>query len=292
MNVLQETLHAFVSSGASARRRRDSSTGSGRPSSAASRPASWTLWSDPTARRRSRRSWRSAGSTAGGSPSRGCGRRRGVARGCRRERRRRARRRSRVGRRLADRPWPRCGAPRERVPHLRDRRRGQGLHLHGSRQRAGDRHPRRDREHADHARPQAEAGRRAGRACLRPRAAAHPRPRVGAQPGLDEPDRQRDRRRGRARHDHAAQLPRRRGSPRRGDRRRPRHPERARPGCWSRSSPPRSPARAPASGSTSRAGSSRGTAAASRSSLAPARPALPSGSLSTQADPATCRRRT
>ena len=44
--------------------------------------------------------------------------------------------------------------------HLGARDRGQGVQLHGSRARAGDRRARRDREHPDDARPQAEGGQR------------------------------------------------------------------------------------------------------------------------------------
>ena len=50
--------------------------------------------------------------------------------------------------------------------------------------------------------PQAQAHRDRGRARLRPHAAEAHRARLGAQPGVDEPARQRDRRARRARHDH------------------------------------------------------------------------------------------
>ena len=87
-----------------------------------------------------------------------------------------------------------------------------------------------------------------------------------AQPGLDQPHRQRRRRDGRRRHA-AARRPRRDGDARRRRDRRHRAracPPRSRPARSSRSSPPRTSARAPASASTSPAGSSSsGTAARS-----------------------------
>ena len=79
-------------------------------------------------------------------------------------------------------------------PHLRARRRGQELHVHGPGAPPGRRRPRGPREHARRARPQA-AGRSRGRARVRPPPAARSTAiRRRAQPGLDEPDRQRDRR--------------------------------------------------------------------------------------------------
>ena len=67
-----------------------------------------------------------------------------------------------------------------------------------------------------------------GRARLRPHAAEAHGARLRAQPGLDEPARQRDRRARRARHDHDHDARRRRLRDRRDRRRRPRHPRRDR----------------------------------------------------------------
>ena len=95
------------------------------------------------------------------------------------------------------------------------------------------------------------------RARVRPQPAAADRPRVRAQPGLDQPDRQRDRRARRVGHDHDHHAARRRRA------RWSRSPTTARaspPTCASasssRSSPRRTSARARASGSTPRTGSS------------------------------------
>jgi signal transduction histidine kinase len=67
---------------------------------------------------------------------------------------------------------PRRRAARQHRPHLPARLGGQGLQLHGPRRGAGGRRPRRPGEHADDARPQAQArlGDRGAR--LRPHAAA------------------------------------------------------------------------------------------------------------------------
>ena len=68
------------------------------------------------------------------------------------------------------------------------------------------RHPRGPRDHARRARPPAQAHLHRGQARLRQEPAQVDRARVGAQPGLDEPDRQRDRRARRSRHDHDHDL--------------------------------------------------------------------------------------
>ena len=139
---------------------------------------------------------------------------------------RRAARRRRPRRRLARRAWratparrcpPRCDwvaaslGARSLADDLRDahradlapRRRDQGLHLHGPGRPAGGRRARRPRGDADHPPSQAQAHADRRRAPLRPGAAAHLRLRLRAQPGLDEPARQRDRRARRDGHDHA-----------------------------------------------------------------------------------------
>ena len=94
-------------------------------------------------------------------------------------------------------------------------------------------------------------------------AAAGARVRRRAQPGVDQPDRQRPRRDGRRGHADPADRPGRRLRAGRDRRHRPGHPRgAARAGCSSRSSPPSRSGRAPASGSTSPGGSwSSGTAA-------------------------------
>ncbi len=74
---------------------------------------------------------------------------------------------------------------RQHGPHLVDRRRREGLHLHGPGADPADRRARRHREHADDARPPAEEGRRDAGARLRPRPAPdhRPRPRSSTRSG-------------------------------------------------------------------------------------------------------------
>ena len=86
-------------------------------------------------------------------------------------------------------PWPgssRAWRPafssaelaRQHDAHLRARGRGQGVLVHGPRRRQRGRRARRPRDDAPHPRPPAEGRRRAGRADVRPRAAAGPRSRL------------------------------------------------------------------------------------------------------------------
>ena len=159
--------------------------------------------------------------------------------------------RRRAGRRLARRrrrpasthacPAARGGAalarvhPRDRGADGRDRGRldadldarrgGQAVLPHGRRHRAGRRRAPRARQHRGHARPQARAASRVVER-VRPDAAAGPGAPGRAQPGVDQPHRQRRARDGRARRAHAAHPARRRRRRGRGRRRRPRHPAR------------------------------------------------------------------
>ena len=116
------------------------------------------------------------------------------------------------------------------------------------------------REHADGARPQAVRRHRGPRARRRPRDRGDPR---RAQPGVDQPDRQRHRRDGRRRH--AARLGLGHG-PATWSSRSPTPGPASPPTCSrtssSRSSRPRTSGRAPASGWTSRGGSSSTATAA------------------------------
>ena len=101
----------------------------------------------------------------------------------------------RVGGGLAD--GARAGDRARRVhrAHVRPGQGDQDLRLHGPRRRRPGRRPRRHREHAGDARPQAQAHADQGQARLRQDVAAADDVRLRAQPGLDEPARQRDRRR-------------------------------------------------------------------------------------------------
>ena len=196
----------------------------------------------------------------------------------------RSRRRLRplVDRRLADRARA-CGAD------LRvDRSDGQagqgdqGVRVHGSRRARRDRHPRGPGDDADRARPQAEAHVDQGPAQLRQDAAEADAAGLRAQPGVDEPARERDRGARRFRHDHGHTE--RDGVCARVDIADdgPGIPDEIRSAFSTRSSRPRASARAPASASTPRAGSSpSGSTARSRSSPSPAGPYFTSGSRST-----------
>ena len=102
-------------------------------------------------------------------------------------------------------------------------------------------------------------------------AAGHRGVGLRAQPGLDEPHRQRDRRDGRRRAPHAAHQPAGRAGLRRDLRQRARHPRaRSRSASSTPSSPPRRSGRAPASASTSPSASSCATTASCASSPNPA----------------------
>ena len=92
-----------------------------------------------------------------------------------------------LGRRQPGGAQPRPRAPRQHGPHLGARRRGQGVRVHGPRRRRRGRRARGPRDDAPHPRPPAEGGRGPGRAAVRPRAPPRPRPRLAAQPGVDEP---------------------------------------------------------------------------------------------------------
>ena len=84
---------------------------------------------------------------------------------------------------------------RGRQAHLGSGRVGEGLFAHGSRPRqAADRSARRPRQHAAHARPQAEGEEDHRRAHDPRRSAVGVRLRRRAEPGVDEPARQRHRR--------------------------------------------------------------------------------------------------
>ena len=107
-----------------------------------------------------------------------------------------------VGGGLADRARAGVRARRVHRAHVRPGQGDQDLRLHGPRRRRARRRPRRPREHAGDARPQAQAHADQGHARLRQDAAAADDVRLRAQPGLDEPARQRDRRAGRGRGDH------------------------------------------------------------------------------------------
>ena len=121
--------------------------------------------------------------------------RRGVARGGRPPRRLRARRSRSPGSRLAHRPHARRRAAREHGAHVDARQGDQGLLLHGPGVPAGGRRPRRPRGDAHRSSTTSSSTRRSrSRRELRPGAPAHLRLRLRAQPGLDEPARQRDRR--------------------------------------------------------------------------------------------------
>ena len=135
---------------------------------------------------------------------------------------------------------------------------GQPVHADGSGAAADVRRPRRARRHADDAQPQARR-RHQGGPRVRPQPPADRRLPGRAEPGVDEPHRQRHRRHGWA----AARSPCARGPTTSGWRWRSATRARASrrrsaAGSSSRSSRPRTSARAPASGSTSPGGSSSG----------------------------------
>ena len=96
-------------------------------------------------------------------------------------------------------PDPADGGEGLRTPDLRARRRRPVLLPDGPLLDAADRHRRRAGQHVGDARPPA-AGRGQRGPGLRRRRADHPGVRGRAEPGLDQPDRQRDRRHGRPRH--------------------------------------------------------------------------------------------
>ena len=97
---------------------------------------------------------------------------------------------------------PGRGAPGLDRPPVDARRRRQELLLHGPRRGGRGRPARGPGDDADRARPQAQAHDDRGPPRLRPRPADAHGPRVRAQPGLDQPARQRDRCPGRQGHDH------------------------------------------------------------------------------------------
>ena len=172
------------------------------------------------------------------------------------------RRRARVGGGVAHRPHARRRAARVDGADLRARGGDQGLHAHGPGRGRGRGRPRRHRQHPDHAQVPHQARAGEDRAALRPLAAARDRARVGAEPGVDEPDHERPRRARRRGHDHDHDPRARRRRPRRDRRRRPRaSPPTSSRASSSRSSPRSRSATAPASGSTSPAGSWSATAA-------------------------------
>ena len=183
-----------------------------------------------------------------------------------------------AGGRVADRAQPRRRPARLGLAHGRPGDGDQVLRVHGPRRAGRGRHPRGPRDDARHARPQAQAHLDRGRARLRPRAAAAHRARLRAQPGVDQPHRQRDRRAGRERHDHHLDRARRPVRARRRRRRRARHPGRGpaarpRPVLHHQAGGPGDRPRA----STPRARSSRSTTAG-RWASTPARAARPSTS--------------
>ena len=162
--------------------------------------------------------WRFAEPLAAGRPRRGLGRPRAG------HRRPGDREDAGVGGGLAD--GARAGDRARRVhrAHVRPRQGDQDLRLHGPRRRRAGRRPRGPREHAGDARPQAQAHADQGQARLRQDAAAADDARLRAQPGLDEPARQRDRRARRGRRDHDHDQRRQRLHQGRHRRRRARHP--------------------------------------------------------------------
>ena len=183
--------------------------------------------------------------------------------GARRTRRARARARPGVGGRHDRGAHPARRAQGLHAPHLRAGRRGAVLLPGRPRVAPAHRRLRGPRQHADHARPQA-AVRRDARARVRRRAADR-RLRRRAQPGVDQPHRQRRRRHGGRGHADGRGLVARTTT---SSSRSPTPARACRPRCSrgrsSRSSPPRTSARAPGSASTSRAGSwSNGTEARS-----------------------------
>ena len=97
-------------------------------------------------------------------------------------------------------------------PHLRPRLGREVLLPDGPRGRPGGPRRRRPREHPDHARPQAARGRHHRRPRVRRLRPHHHRQPRRAQPGLDEPHRQRRRRHGRRRHPDGADVRRRRAT--------------------------------------------------------------------------------
>ena len=208
----QSTLRSFVSSGverADARGARRPAAGGRSPAPRRRAPAT-RRWRPPTARTpsstcstpaawragASRRRWPRPGSTRSGSSA---------------SRRTPARRSAPAIEWVVaslTRARPRAPTCTRAPAASRRSSRGEGLHLHGP-----GRRPRPIDVHdgiestLTMLGARAETGRRAGGARLRPRPAAGHRPRLPAQPGLDEPDRQRDRRGRRRRDDHASAPP-------------------------------------------------------------------------------------
>ena len=125
----------------------------------------------------------------------------------------------RMGRGDADRPLAHRGAGRVDEADVESGRRGQVVCVPGSRRPGRDRHPRGARDDGDDRRPQAQAHEDRGRPRVRPRAAAD-QCRLGSEPGVDQPARQRDRRGRRDRPDHDHDPPRARIGGRRDHRRR------------------------------------------------------------------------
>ena len=183
-------------------------------------------------------------------------RRRGSSR-CTRSRDRRTRGRARIGRGVARRPAARERAAGVDRAHELAGRRGQGLRLHGSRRASSRPTSTRGSRRRSRSWATSSSTPRSRSARLRPHAAAPDHLRLRAQPGVDQPARQRDRRARRARHDHDHDHARRRVHPWSTSRTpdRASRPRSAR-GCSSRSSPPRTSGTARASGWTPPGGSS------------------------------------